>query len=138
MQKTQGITLEECTHHGFNLMVTVVLLFSGLAFGTVAFSPVEDDWFDRADDIGLLLVGLIGLAWFLIGRNRYQHTVVPVVLAGFAMGFQTLAILFERDSQASFGDNIGSLIILIPFFFFTLVYYLSMKRNLADKKGNST
>ena len=41
------MTLEECINRGFNLLVTAFLFLGGFAFGSVAFSPVENDWFDR-------------------------------------------------------------------------------------------
>ncbi len=122
------MTLKESINHSFNLMVTVVLLFGGLAFGTLAFSPVENDWFDRLDDIGLPLIGIICVVWFLTGRNRYLRSVVPLLLTGLALAVQLLAIPLERDDAAAFGDNIGGLVLLAPFFIFALVYYLRGNR----------
>lgn len=55
------MTLRESINRGFNLMVTTVLCFGGLAFGFVALSPVENDWGDRLDDIGLLVHRLPGV-----------------------------------------------------------------------------
>jgi hypothetical protein len=45
-----------------------------------------------------------------------------VVLASFAKAVQALALIFERDSSAAFGDDIGGLMIMIPVFFFALIY----------------
>lgn len=39
-----NVTLKECANRGYNLLVTAVLFFGGVAFGSVAFSPVENDW----------------------------------------------------------------------------------------------
>ena len=121
-------TVTEWKNHSFNLMVTVVLVFSGIAFGAILFSPVENDWADRFDDIGLPLIGLICLAWFVMGDNRFRRTVIPVVLAGIALVVQALAIPLERDDAAAFGDNIGGLVMYVPFFLFTLIYYLRLGR----------
>ncbi len=125
------MTLKESINHGYNLMVTVVLFFAGLAFGSVAASPTENDWTDRLDDIGLVLVGLIILIWFLVGRNRYQRSAVPLVLAGVALAVQALAIVFETDDPAAFGDNIGGLVLYAPFFVFALIYYFCTGRMLS-------
>ncbi len=129
------MTLKESLNHGYNLMVTAVLFFGGLAFGTLALSPVENDWTDRLDDIGLPLIGIACLAWFLFGRNRYKRSVVPLVLAGLALAIQILAIPLERDDAAAFGDNIGGLVLLLPFFVFGVVYYLRQSRTLALAGG---
>ncbi len=130
------MTVKESINHGYNLMVTTVLLFGGLAFGTLAFSPVEDDWFDRLDDIGLPIIGVICLVWFLSGRNRYKRSVVPIVLTGLALLIQLVAIPLERDSAAAFGDNIGGIVLLLPFFLFALVYYFRVGRSLAALKSS--
>ncbi len=122
------MTLEESIHRAFNLMVTTVLFFGGIAFGLVALSPVENDWGDRLDDIGLLLIGLLAVVWYLTGRNRLRRSVMPVVLAGLAMVIQLLAIPLERDDPAAFGGNIGGLVMLIPFFVFVLISYLRVPR----------
>ena len=132
------ITLRESINRGFNLMVTTVLLFGGIAFGSVAFSPVENDWGDRLDDIGLPLIGVACLLWFVIGRNRFQRSVVPVILAGPALAVQTLAIPLEHDDAGAFGDNIGGLVMLAPFFIFALVqFFLSGRAILAAKRAEA-
>ncbi len=125
------MTVKESINHGYNLMVTTVLLFGGLAFGTLAFSPVEDDWLDRLDDIGLPLIGIVCLVWFLSGRNRYKRTVTPIVLTGLALIIQLIAIPLERDSAAAFGDNIGGIALLLPFFAFALIYYFRVGRSIT-------
>jgi hypothetical protein len=122
------MTLRESINRGFNLMVTTVLFFGGLAFGFVALSPVENDWGDRLDDIGLLVVGIACLLWYVIGRHRFQRSVIPVVFAGLALVVQALAILLERDDPAAFGDNFGGLVMLIPFFIFVLVQFILTRR----------
>ncbi|HEY6540154.1 MAG TPA: hypothetical protein VIZ18_04415 [Ktedonobacteraceae bacterium] len=118
------MTLKESINRGFNLMVTTVLLFGGIAFGSVAFSPVENDWGDRLDDIGLPLIGIACLLWFVIGRHRFQRSVVPVVLAGLVLAVQMLAIPLEHDDAGAFGDNIGGLVMFAPFFIFVLVQFI--------------
>ncbi len=125
------MTLKESLNHSFNLMVTAVLFFGGMAFGTITFSPVENDWPDRLDDIGLLLIAVICLVWFLSGRHRYQRSIVPLLLAGLAAAVQIIAIPLERDDPAAFGDNFGGLIMWVPFFLFVLYYYYRTRRYAA-------
>ena len=132
------MTLRESINRGFNLMVTTVLFFGGLTFGIVALSPVENDWGDRLDDIGLLAVGVACLVWYVIGRNRFQRSVAPVVFAGLALVVQALAILLERDDPAAFGDNFGGLVMLIPFFIFVLVQFILTGRALLAAEGATT
>ncbi len=125
------MTLEESINRGFNLMVTTVLFFGGIAFGAVAFSPVENDWGDRLDDIGLPLIGILCVIWYLSGRNRLQRSWIPVALVALAALVQLIAIPLEHDDPSAFGDNIGGLVMLIPFLAFAVVTFLSNRRLTA-------
>lgn len=115
--------VQRSVNRGYNLMVTAVLFFGGLAFGTIAFSPVETDLGDRLDDIGLVVVGVMAAAWYLFGQNRYRRSVVPLALAVAAAIVQLVAIPLENDDPAAFGDNIGGLVFLVPFLVFAVVQY---------------
>lgn len=128
------MTVQQSINRGFNLLVTAVLFFGGLAFGTLAFSPVENDIFDKLDDIGLVLIGFVSVGWYLIGGNRYKRSAVPLVLAVVALAVQIVAIPLETDDPAAFGDNIGGLILLAPFVIFVVIQYIWTGRQLQSAK----
>lgn len=71
---------------------------------------------------------MICLVWYLMGRNRFKHSLVPVVLAGVALAVQLLAIPLEHEDPAAFGDNFGGLALLVPFFIFAAVQYVVTAR----------
>lgn len=131
------MTLKESINRGFNLMATTILVLVGFAFSIVAASPVENDWGDRLDDIGLVLVGLVALLWYVVGRNRYQRSLVPVMLAGLATAVQLLAVLLERDDPAAFGDNYLGLALLVPFVVVAIVQYIGNGRRFFAKGGDT-
>jgi hypothetical protein len=120
----EAMTLAQSINRGFNLMVSAYLALVGFAFGIAAASPVENDWGDRADDIGLAVAGLACLVWYLVGRNRIRRSPVPVVLVGLALTVQLLAVALERDDAAAFGDNYIGLALLAPCFVFAVVQYV--------------
>lgn len=128
------MTLKESINRGFNLMVTAGLLFGGGAFSAVAISPVENDWGDRLDDIGLLAIGVLCLVWYLAGRNRLKRSLVPVILAGLALAVQLLAIPLEHDDAAAFGDNYGGLVMLAPFFLFVIIQFILNGRHTSAEE----
>lgn len=135
------MTVRDSVNRGFNLMVTAVLCFGGLAFGTLAFSPIENDLADKLDDLGLPLIGLVCLVWYLVGRNRFKHSLVPVVLTALALLVQAVAVPLEADDAAAFGDNIGGLVLFVPFFVFVIVQYVWNRRLIAssgDTSGGTT
>jgi dolichol kinase len=105
---------------GFNLLVTTVLFFGGIAFGAVAFSPVENDLTDRFDDLALAAVGVIAVVWYLAQGHRGVRSVVPLVLAGASAVIQLIAIPLERDDASAFGDNIGGIIFFVGFAVFAI------------------
>jgi len=51
-------------------------------------------------------------------------------LTGLALVVQLVAIPLENDDPAAFGDNIGGLVLLLPFFVFALVYYFRVGRSI--------
>ena len=115
--------LDQYINRGYNLMVTAVLFFGGLGFGTLAFSPVENDLGDRLDDIGLLVIGVLVVAWYLVGDHRYRRSLVPLALAAAAVLIQAIAVPLENDDPAAFGDNIGGLIFFVPLLVFAAYQY---------------
>ncbi len=115
--------VQRSVNRGYSLMVTAVLFFGGLGFGTIAFSPVENDLGDRLDDIGLAVIGVLAVVWYLVGDHRYRRSIVPVVLVVAAVLIQALAIPLENDDPAAFGDNIGGLIFFVPFLLFAAFQY---------------
>ena len=114
------MTSRQILHRGYNLMVVAFLFFIGLSMAMDAVP--ETEFADKIDDLGLLLVGLIAVAWYLTrGRNR---SVVPVALSVLALAVQTLGLFLEFGDKASFGDNIGGIVALAPFTIFVIWQYV--------------
>jgi len=124
------MTTTEAINRGYNLMITAVLVFAGLAFGTVAIE--ETDAIDKFDDIGLLVIGVIALIWYLWGDHRLRRSQTPVLLAVVALITQLSAIVFERDDATAFGDNIGGIILFTPFVIFVIYQHMRNGRLQAS------
>ncbi len=115
------MTTNDAINRGYNLMVTAVLFFAGIAFGTVAFA--EADLIDKVDDFGLLIVGALAVIWYLWSGNAARRSLVPVILGIAALIAQLSAIVLERDDPTAFGDNIGGIILFTPFVIFAIYQY---------------
>jgi hypothetical protein len=115
------MTPRQILNRGYNLMIVAVLFFIGLGLGTDAIP--ESDFADKIDDLGLLVVGLIAVVWYLTTGSS-KRTVVPVVLTMLALAFQVLGVFLEIGDKASFGDNIGGMVMLVPFTLFALWQYV--------------
>ena len=121
------MTVAEAVNRGYNLMICAVLGMAGLAFGSVIIN--EHDLPDKIDDGGLMLAGIIGVAWYLLGRNRYARSMVPVVLVALAFASQVAGVIIEKDDKEAFGDNIGGMIIYTLLLILAIVQYLKNARH---------
>ena len=115
------LSTEQLVYRGYNLMISSVLVLSGLAFGAVLFA--EEDLPDKIDDAGLLIVAILAALWYLFSGSRYARSIVPVALAALALAIQVIAVPIENDDQNAFGDNIGGLMLFIPFLVFAIYQY---------------
>jgi len=126
------MTLTQTVNRGYNLMICAFLTLAGLAFGSVIAN--EADLPDKIDDGGLLLAGILGLAWYLMGNNRYSRSMVPVVLVVLALAAQVAGVFIEVGDKEAFGDNIGGMIIYVPLLVLALFQY----RKNAAFQGDTT
>ena len=124
------MTLQNAINRGYNLLACTVLALAGLAFGTVVFE--EADLLDKVDDIGFLVIGAAAITWYLVGRNRFKRSVVPIVLSAIAIIVQVVGLVLEKDDPASFGDNIGGMWLFVPLFFVLVVQFYINRRHLAS------
>ena len=115
------LSTEQLVYRGYNLMISLVLVLSGLAFGAVLFA--EEDLPDKIDDAGLLVVAILAAAWYLFSGSRYRRSIVPVALAALALLIQVVAVPIENDDKTAFGDNLGGLVMFVPFLVFAIYQY---------------
>lgn len=123
------MTLQNAINRGYNLLACTALALAGLAFGTVVFE--EADLLDKVDDIGFLVIGAAAVIWYLVGRNRFKRSVVPIVLSGIAIIVQVVGLVLEKDDPASFGDNIGGIWLFVPLLAVLVVQFFLNRRHLA-------
>jgi hypothetical protein len=131
------MTVQNAINRGYNLLACTALALAGLAFGTVVL--VESDVLDKVDDIGFLVIGTLAVIWYLAGRNRFQRSVVPIILAGIAVIVEIAGLVLEKDVPASFGDNIGGLWFFLPLFVVLIVqFYLNRRHLMASAEVTSS
>ena len=120
------MTLQNAINRGYNLLACTALALAGLAFGTVVFEEA-----DLLDDIGFLVIGALAVTWYLVGRNRFKRSLVPIVLSGIAIIVQVVGLVLEKDDPASFGDNIGGMWLFVPLLVVLVVQFYLNRRHLA-------
>ena len=84
------MTFQDAINRGYNLLACTALALAGLAFGNVVFE--EADLLDKVDDIGFLVIGAVAIIWYLVGRNRFRRSVIPIVLSALAIIVQIVGL----------------------------------------------
>jgi hypothetical protein len=115
------LTVTDVVNRGYNLLACGTLGLSGLAFGTIILE--EKDLTDKVDDGGFLVIGAVAVIWYLIGRNRFKRTPLPLVLAAVALVDQLVGLVLERSDSAAVGDNIGGMWLFLPLLVLLAVQY---------------
>ena len=123
------MTLQNAINRGYNLLACTTLALAGLAFGNVVFE--EAALLDKVDDIGFLVIGAVAVIWYLVGRNRFKRSLVPIILSGIVVIVQIVGLVLEKDDPASFGDNIGGMWLVVPLFVVLVVQFYVNRRHLA-------
>ena len=131
-RRTEPLTVADAVNRGYNLLATSVLGLAAAGYGGLAFA--EADWPDKIDDLAFIVVGAVALIWYLVGRNRFRRSPVPVVLAAVATAFQVLGLFLEHDDQAAVGDNIGGIVHFAVLLILVVVQYV-LTRNLVERQG---
>jgi hypothetical protein len=116
------MTVQQALNRGYNLMVTVFVLLTGLAFFIGALQE-EAELDDKLDDIGLLVLGLILLGWYLMGKNRFKLSRIVPSVAVLALGVQIFGFVHELADPKAVGNDIGGITLFIPFVVFALFQY---------------
>ncbi len=73
----------------------------------------ETEWNDRFDDFVVTGLSIIGIIWYLVGRNRYQRNPLPLVILALAWILKLVAVfVIERDDSNAVGPDYGLIITL--------------------------
>ncbi len=124
------MTIKEALNRGFNLLGIGIVSLSGFAFMPEIF--LEKDWDDKADDIVLSVLAIIGLWWYFSKSNRISRSVVPVVLVVLALVTKIAAIMIEFHDVENVGDDIGALVLFVLAVSFIVYQYRRTGRLLAS------
>lgn len=122
-------SLSESINRSLNLLVAAVLGVTALAFGSDLL--VEADPVDKIDNTLLVVVGVVAVAWYFIGRNWGKRTVTPVILAGAALAAQIAGVGVEAGDSVAIGDDIPGMIVFVTTLIIVIVVYSMNGKYLA-------
>ncbi len=103
-------SIREAMNRGNNLMIVVFLTVLGV--GLISLIIGENDLIDKGDDAWVSLLAIVGVVWYLWGRNRYQYSWTPFILLALAFVGKVGGLANEINDPASSGDEFGIVPIL--------------------------
>jgi hypothetical protein len=115
--------LSEAINRGNNLLGIAYIAVTSIGLIDLVFS--DNEWIDRADDIAIIVIAILGVAWYLSGRNRYKRSLVPLVIVAVSFLVKVVALRIEFDDPAAAGDDYG---VVIAFFIMMVVEAIILYR----------
>lgn len=123
------MTPQEIWNRGNNLVATAILALSGFAFLPEAFLETEVPF--KIDEILLFWLGIGAIGWYLWGKNKFQNSIVPVVLVWMGFAFKIMAIALEFKDKEDVGDDMGAVILFLLAGLLVTWLYLQAKKKFA-------
>ena len=92
------MTVRDALNRGYNLLGTAIIAISGFAFFPEFFT--EDELTHRLDEGVLFLLAISSIVWYLIGKNKFSRTIVPILFttAALVMKLITFFLLEKGDA----------------------------------------
>jgi FtsH-binding integral membrane protein len=131
--KKMEITTREAINKGYNMLVTGLLSFVGIGLIGEFFNEVE--WRDKADDIAIVILAIIGVSWYFTGRNRHKSSWFPFILLLITTLIKASTLIFEFNDQVARGDEFG---LVLPLIVLTIISGISVYRNHRDNQLSAT
>ena len=121
------MTIRDAINRGYNLVGTAIVAISGFAFFPEFFT--EDELTHKIDEGVLFLLAISSIVWYLIGKNKFSRTIVPILFTTTALAMKLIAfLLLERGDVADLGDEFGAIILFVISLAFLIWQYASIKR----------
>jgi hypothetical protein len=121
------MTVRDVLNRGYNLVGTAIIAISGFALFPEFFT--EDELTHRLDEGVLFLLAISSIVWYLIGKNKFSRTIVPILFTIAALIMKLIAFfLLEKGDAADLGDEFSAIILFVITLAFLVWQYVSIKR----------
>lgn len=108
------MNINEAVARGYNFFVVAVL---GIVAGSLSGDIFnEGPWAFKLDEFLIITVGVVAVAWYLIGQHRYERSFVPLVLAVAGFATKMVGLTIEFGDKVEAGDDftiVGVLLLLV-------------------------
>jgi hypothetical protein len=121
--------IKEAINKGYNMLVAGLLSFVGIGLVGEFFN--ETEWRDKADDIVIVTLAIIGVIWYFTGRNRYKFSWFPFILLTITTLIKISTLIFEFQDQVARGDELG---LVVPLLVMTIISGITIYRNRRNNQ----
>ena len=108
------------------MVATAIVALAGFAFSPE--SVLEPEIPFKIDEILLFWLGIGAIGWYLWGKNKWKHSIVPVLFVWGGLAIKIMAIVIELKDKEDVGDDFGALILFILATALVTFLYLRAKR----------
>ncbi len=121
----------DAMNRGLNFFgVTVLAIDASLALFEIL---KKGEWIDRIEDVGVSLLAVVGIVWYLVARNRYQRNPLLLICLGLTWVLKMVAVFgTEFDDANARGPDIGLIITLGLATIVFIVQYIRTRRQLPE------
>ena len=127
------MTINQRAARGYNFFVIAVLgIVAGSLVGEI---PAEGVWIFKLDDLLVVAVGVVAVAWYLVGQHRYQRSLVPLALAMAAFTAKVLGVILEFRDTLEVSDDFNMVQVL--FFLLIVAAVVYYRTRPAELEGAS-
>lgn len=123
------MTPKEIWNRGNNLVATAIVALSGFAFAPEL--HLEPELPFKIDEGLLLLLGLSAIGWYVWGKNKWKHSIVPVIMVWGALVIKIMAVVIEFKDKEDVGDDFGALVLFILASLLVTYLYIIAKKMWA-------
>ena len=113
---------------GYNFFAVAFLGILGGGLVTELFQ--ESEWLFRVDELLIIAIAAIALAWYFTGQHRLKLSPVPMLLAIAAFASKVLGLILEIKDPADAGDDIGIVQTLLIFAIVAVVAYVVTRKQI--------
>src|SRR5579872_2941298 len=117
---------KEIWNRGNNLLAVAILGLSGFAFAPELHFESEIPF--KIDEGLLLLLGLSAIGWYMWGKNKWQHAILPVLMMYLAFGIKLMGVFIEYKDIEDVGDDFGAVVLFFLASLLVTFLYVKAKR----------
>lgn len=120
------MTPREIWNRGNNLVSVAIVSLAGFAFSPE--SILEPEVLFKIDEILLFWLGVGAIGWYLWGKNKWKHSIYPVLFVWAGLLIKIMAVVVEFKDKEDVGDDFGALILFVLASLLVSFLYLKAKK----------